>query len=78
MVYFLVPNITPDFMTEEDERFRRYLEEAGVDTSQMGLKPLLDHDRVAKSAKEEAHGSLDHVDSAEKEKEKEQQRPVAF
>ncbi|KAK9899730.1 MFS general substrate transporter [Cystobasidium minutum MCA 4210] len=62
VVYFLVPDIRADFMKEEDERFRLYLEQAGYDTSGMGLAPLLEHDRTAASAKEEANGSLDPVE----------------
>lgn len=62
VVYFLVPDIRADFMKEEDERFRMYLEQAGYDTAGMGLAPLLEHDRSAASAKEEANGSLDPIE----------------
>ena len=55
VVWLLVPDIRADFMKEEDERFRQYLEEAGYDVSGMGLSPLLEHDRVAQSGKEEAN-----------------------
>ena len=62
VVWLLVPDIGADFMKEEDERFRLYLEQAGYDTAGMGLAPLLEHDRSAASAKEEANSSLDPVD----------------
>jgi hypothetical protein len=44
VVYFGVPNFKEDFMQQEDARFRQYLEEAGYDTSLMGVAPLLSHD----------------------------------
>lgn len=62
VVYFLVPDIRADWMKEEDERFRLYLEQAGYDTAQMGLAPLLQHDRSAASGKEEADAALDPVE----------------
>lgn len=61
-MYLLVPDIRADWMKEEDERFRLYLEQAGYDTAQMGLAPLLEHDRAAASDKEEANGSVDAVE----------------
>ena len=33
-----LPNVGQDMIEEEDERFKRYLEENGYDTSQMGTK----------------------------------------
>lgn len=49
-------------MREEDERFRLYLEQAGYDTTDMGLSPLMEHDRTAASAKEEASSSVDPIE----------------
>lgn len=68
VVYLLVPDIRADFMREEDERFRQYLEEAGYDTAGMGLAPLLEHDRSAASAKEEANGTLEPAEKEPVEK----------
>jgi hypothetical protein len=46
VVFLFVPGFKEDFMIEEDIRFRGYLEEAGFDTSQMGVKGLLETDSV--------------------------------
>ena len=53
MVYFLVPDINQDYMTAEDERFRQYLEEAGYDTSMLGIKPLLDAETMDKAGQQQ-------------------------
>ena len=53
VVYFLVPDINQDFMTAEDERFRQYLEEAGFDTSALGVKPLLDAETLDKAGQQQ-------------------------
>jgi len=47
VVFFLV-HINAGFMAAEDERFRAYLEEAGYDTSSLGIKPLLDAETLHK------------------------------
>lgn len=46
VIFFTIPNFSDDIITEEDVRFRKYLEEAGYDTSGMGLKALLGNDAV--------------------------------
>ena len=38
LALFLLPNIEQDTITQEDARFRAYLEEHGYDTRQLGLK----------------------------------------
>lgn len=67
VTFFLIPNIGADFMTNEDEEFRRYLEQHGYDTTQMGIAPLLEHDKVAQ--REAGMPELNHSNN-ELEKEK--------
>ena len=38
LVLFLLPNVGQDTITDEDKRFRAYLEANGYDTRQLGLK----------------------------------------
>lgn len=61
VVFFLVPNINANWMAAEDERFRGYLEEAGYDTSIMGIKPLLDAETLNK--KDDAKVTMMETDS---------------
>lgn len=42
LIAFLLPNITQDTITEEDVKFREYLERNGYDTSTMGVKQLVE------------------------------------
>lgn len=54
-------------MINEDEEFRRYLEQHGYDTTQMGIAPLLEHDKVAQ--REAGLAQLNHsTNELEKEK----------
>jgi hypothetical protein len=38
IAFTCLPNITQDFIEEEDMKFKAYLEEKGFDTSTMGTK----------------------------------------
>jgi MFS family permease len=39
IAWFLLPEIGPDSLVEEDAAFREYLEQNGYDVSQLGLEP---------------------------------------
>jgi len=62
ITYFLIPNITADFMTREDEIYRDYLEAHGFDTSRMGMIASKKFD--AESMDDKPH--LNREDSDEK------------
>ena len=51
VVFFFIPSFHEDFMIEEDLRFRGYLEDAGYDTSVMGVKALLSDDALDQTAR---------------------------
>jgi len=54
LAFFLLPHIGQDTITDEDVRFRAYLEEHGWDTSRMGTKEY--QEAVASNSTVGAHG----------------------
>ncbi|ORY74744.1 major facilitator superfamily domain-containing protein [Leucosporidium creatinivorum] len=61
IIFFLVPEVHPNHMTNEDEAFRLYLEENGWDVSHMGAAPAVGAGAEDKSEKSSTDAKVSPV-----------------
>ena len=61
VTFFFIRPLSHDGMTHEDIEFRRYLEENGYDTSQMGLFEETSFETSSQDLEKEKDPSVTHV-----------------